>query len=181
MRKLAETDLQTKYGTFKEVYFSLNTQYAIALIKGDINNRHNLLTRIHSSCLSSHTFNSVECDCQLQMDNAQELISKEGVGLIIWLDQEGRSNGHLAKMLSNKYKKEGYSQNKAFSLLGCGGDVREYSFAVSILHFYEVKSIKLITNNLAKINAVLNGGIDISKYIEAPIQNEKVIENNIRN
>lgn len=175
MKKLSETDLCTKYGVFRETYFSKDKEFAIVLTKGNVEKSKEVPLRIHSSCLSSHTFNSVECDCQLQMDTAQDLINNEGLGLIIWLNHEGRGNGHLAKMMSNKYKKLGYSQNEAFSLIGYKGDIRDYSFAVCILKYYEIQSVKIITNNYRKINAVLNSGIEISHYIEAPILNESRI------
>jgi len=88
--KLAEGNLKTKYGEFKEVLYYDGQKESIALIMGEIEGEGEVLCRVHSSCVFGHYFNSIECDCQEQMDISQQLIEREGKGLIILLDQEGR-------------------------------------------------------------------------------------------
>ena len=81
--KLAEGNLKTKYGLFQEVLFYDGQKESIALIMGDIKNENELLCRVHSSCIFGHYFNSIECDCQEQMDISQQLIQREGKGIIL--------------------------------------------------------------------------------------------------
>src|SRR5215213_9325431 len=102
--RLAEGFLNTKFGKFLEVLYYDGQKESIALVMGDVKDGENLLCRVHSSCISAHIFNSIECDCREQMEMSQFLIEKEGKGVIVWLDQEGRSNGHLALLSSVKLK-----------------------------------------------------------------------------
>lgn len=87
--RLQEGYLKTKFGTFLEVLYYDGQKESVALVMGDISNSENVLCRIHSSCLSAHVFNSIECDCREQMEMAQFIIEQEGRGIIIWLEQEG--------------------------------------------------------------------------------------------
>src|SRR4030095_6117049 len=97
---LAERNLKTKFGIFKEILFYDGQKESIALVKGDIAGKENVLCRVHSSCISAHIFNSIECECREEMGISQGLIEKAGKGVIIWLDQEGKGNGHLALIKS---------------------------------------------------------------------------------
>jgi GTP cyclohydrolase II len=105
IRKLAEGNLKTKYGEFQEILFYDGQKESFALFMGDIENSEDLLCRIHSSCIFGHYFNSIECDCQEQMDISQQLIQKVGKGIIILLDQEGKGNGHFGLLSSVAYKR----------------------------------------------------------------------------
>lgn len=89
--KLAETNLETLFGTFTEVLYYNGQKEFIALYQGDIAYNGNVLCRVHSSCLSAHVFNSTQCDCREQFAAAQHEIQKAGKGIIIWMDQEGGS------------------------------------------------------------------------------------------
>jgi 3,4-dihydroxy 2-butanone 4-phosphate synthase/GTP cyclohydrolase II len=84
----------------------------IALIMGGVAHKQNVLCRVHSHCISAHIFNSIECDCREQMEMSQRLIQKAGSGVIIWVDQEGKNNGHWALLQSRKLKAEGYRKPK---------------------------------------------------------------------
>lgn len=105
--KLAETNLETLFGTFTEVLYYNGQKEFIALYQGDIAYNGNVLCRVHSSCLSAHVFNSTQCDCREQFAVAQHEIQKAGKGIIIWMDQEGKSNGHFALMKTTLLKKPG--------------------------------------------------------------------------
>ncbi|MBA7566168.1 Riboflavin biosynthesis protein [subsurface metagenome] len=172
MIKLAEANLKTKFGIFKEYLFFDGSTQASALVKGDIFNKKNVITRIHSHCVSGHIFNGIECDCRIQMNFSQKIIQNGGKGLIIWLDQEGRGNGHLAKMLSTDFKLKGMSQGEAYLKAGYKEDSRDYSFAVKIIHFFNLLSIILITNHKRKYIFLKNNNIKINKVINTPIKYE---------
>ena len=93
---MAEGNLKTKYGEYHEIMFYDGQKESFALIMGDVNGEEDVLCRVHSSCIFGHHFNSIECDCREQMEISQQLIQKEGKGIVIWLDQEGKGNGHYA-------------------------------------------------------------------------------------
>lgn len=177
--KIAETKLRTKFGIFNEHLFYDGKEQAIVLSMGNVFKQENVLIRIHSHCISSHIFNSIECDCKEQMEFAQTIISKEGRGLIIWLDQEGKNNGHLAKMLSNKYKEKGYKQENAYEMCNYLADARQYHLAIKIINYFKISSIRLITNHERKSCLLKDGGIKISEIVNTPVFNEDIVPFNM--
>ncbi len=148
--RLAERELKTKYGTYKEFLYYDGHVESIALVMGDAENGDDILCRIHSHCIGAHIFNSIECDCREQMEASQVLIEKEGRGVIIWLDQEGKGNGHLALMQSIPFKKAGLPQADAYVKAGYKADARSYRAAAEILADLRVKSIVLLANRQGK-------------------------------
>lgn len=148
--RLAERELKTKYGTYKEFLYYDGQVESIALVMGDAENGDDILCRIHSHCIGAHIFNSIECDCREQMEASQVLIEKEGRGVIIWLDQEGKGNGHLALMQSIPFKKAGLPQADAYVKAGYKADARSYRAAAEILADLRVKSIVLLANGQGK-------------------------------
>lgn len=166
--RLAEGILQTRFGTFNQILYYDGQKETIALVMGDIAHRENVLCRVHSHCISAHVFNSIECDCREQMETAQRLIQEKGSGIIIWLDQEGKNNGHLALLQSRALKKEGLSQTEAYVKLGYSEDARSYIRAAEILRELTVRSITLITNNSKKISQLRNDGLIISGIQNIP-------------
>ena len=165
MLKLIDCQLTTKNGTFIEHLYSNGDQSPLVLTIGDIAYGTDILCRVHSHCISGHYFGGTECDCVEQMDFAQRLLADAGRGIIIWLHQEGRGNGHYAKMLSSRFKQTGASQDEAYALAGYSVDAREYSEVKSILLDQKVQSIALITNNLVKISMLKDLGIVITRTI----------------
>jgi len=161
--RLAERELRTKYGTFKEILYYDGQKESIALVMGDIDNQENVLCRVHSHCIGAHVFNSVECDCREQMEAAQNLIEKAGSGVIIWLDQEGKGNGHLALVKSIQYKKAGFSQADAYVKAGYRPDGRNYRAAAEILTDLNVRSIVLLANGADKANDLRKQSITIAE------------------
>ncbi|MGH9949161.1 MAG: GTP cyclohydrolase [Pyrinomonadaceae bacterium] len=145
--RLAQRELQTKFGTFSEILYYDGQAESIALVKGDVENGENVLVRIHSACIGGHVFNSIECGCAAEMAFAQTAIQKKGRGVIIYLDQEGKGNGHLALMESTQYKKAGFSQSEAYVKAGYKADARSYHPAAEILTDLKIKSVVLLTNN----------------------------------
>jgi len=145
--KLAERELKTRFGNFLEILYYDGQSESIALVMGNVEKQENVFCRIHSSCISAHVFNSIECECREEMEMSQALIEKEGRGVIIWLDQEGKGNGHLALMASIKHKKAGLTQSEAYIRAGYKNDARSYRPAAEILSDLNVKSVVLLTNN----------------------------------
>jgi GTP cyclohydrolase II len=160
--RLAEGTLQTRFGAFNQILYYDGQKEIIALVMGDIAHKEKVLCRVHSHCISAHVFNSIQCDCREQMEMAQRLIQEAGNGIIIWLDQEGKNNGHLALLQSRKLKEEGLSQTEAYVKLGYSADARSYIRAAEILRDLTVQSITLMTNNPEKVSQLRNDGLIIS-------------------
>jgi GTP cyclohydrolase II len=160
--RIAEGRLRTKFGTFLEILYYDGQQELIALVMGNVQHGEEVLCRLHSHCLAAHVFNSIECDCREQMEIAQALIEQRGVGVIIWLDQEGRGNGHLALMRSRALQEQGMSQTAAYVALGYEADARRYTRAAEILHDLGVKAVRLMTNSPHKAAGLQAAGINIA-------------------
>jgi GTP cyclohydrolase II len=160
--RLAEAPLHTRFGTFLEILYYDGQQESIAIVMGDVRQCDNVLCRLHSHCVSAHLFNSIDCDCREQMDLAQAMIEQQGAGIIIWLDQEGRGNGHLALLRSRALQAQGLSQTEAYVQLGYAADARQYTSAAAILQDLGVKSVVLMTNSPHKTGSLQAAGISIA-------------------
>ena len=160
--RLAERELKTKFGIFTEILYYDGQAESMALVMGEVAGAENVLCRIHSHCISAHIFNSIECTCREEMEASQSLIAVEGKGLIIWLDQEGKGNGHLALMKSIKYKKAGFSQAEAYVKAGFKADARSYRAAAEILSDLKVKSIVLLSNSPDKADDMKKESVIVS-------------------
>ncbi|ASC73511.1 Riboflavin biosynthesis protein RibBA [Halomicronema hongdechloris C2206] len=122
------------------------------------------LVRVHSACVTGEIFRASNCDCREQLDYAFSLFRKEGHGILVYLDQEGRGNGLPAKLKTMKLIQEGESVNKAFQRLGYPGDARHYGVAAEILEELGIhQSIELLTNNPKKINELEAAGIRVER------------------
>ncbi len=169
--RLAERDLRTKFGTFLEILYYDGQKESIALVTGDVTEQDKVLCRIHSHCISAHVFNSIECTCREEMETSQRLIQKAGRGVIVWLDQEGKGNGHLALMQSIPYKKAGLPQGEAYLKAGFSPDARNYRTAAQILADLKVNSIVLLANNADKAEELRKHSIAVSGIIPPVIGN----------
>jgi len=159
--RLAEAPLHTKFGTFLEILYYDGQQESIAIVMGDVRQRDNVLCRLHSHCVSAHLFNSIDCDCREQMELAQVMVAQQGAGVIIWLDQDGRGNGHLALVRSRALQEQGLSQTEAYVQLGYAADARQYTSAAAVLQELGVRSVVLMTNSPRKIDALQAAGMPI--------------------
>jgi GTP cyclohydrolase II len=160
--RLAEAPLHTRFGTFLEILYYDGQQESIAIVMGEVREGDNVLCRLHSHCVSAHLFNSIDCDCREQMELAQAMVERQGAGVIIWLDQEGRGNGHLALLRSRALQAQGLSQTEAYVQLGYAADARQYASAAAILQDLGVKSVVLMTNSPHKIGSLQVAGITVS-------------------
>jgi GTP cyclohydrolase II len=161
IKRLAERELKTKFGTFKEILYYDGQKESIAIVMGDVGVGDNVLCRVHSHCIGAHVFNSVECDCREQMNAAQEIIQNEGRGVVIWLDQEGKGNGHLALIESIPFKKE-FGQAEAYKKAGYKDDARSYTAAAQILGDLGVRSIVMLANDPKKAGGLEAEGINVA-------------------
>ena len=150
IKLLATRDLRTKFGLFTENLYHDGQRESIALVMGDVEGEENVLCRIHSACIGGHVFNSIECECADEMAAAQSMIQAAGKGVINYLDQEGKGNGHLALMKSTPFKKAGHSQAEAYKMAGYEADARSFRPAAQILNQLNVRSVVLITDNQDK-------------------------------
>lgn len=172
--RLAERELRTRFGTFKEVLYYDGLRESIALVMGDIADQDNVLCRVHSACLGGHVFNSVECECAAEMASAQAAIEREGRGIVIYLDQEGKGNGHLALIQSIPFKETGASQADAYMHAGFVPDNRNYSAAAGILTDLRPRSIVLLSSDAGKAGALRDRSIIVSEV--SPLSNGSASE-----
>lgn len=160
--KLAEGDIHTQYGLYHENLYYNGQKESIALTMGEIQGAEDVLCRVHSSCLFGHAFNSIECDCREQMEISQQLIQQAGQGIIIWLEQEGKGNGHFALLKSVEYKRKGVAQADAYEAVGFKRDARDYTQVAEILKDLGVKSIRMLTDNPQKVETLTQYGIKVT-------------------
>ena len=160
--RLAERDIATKFGVFSEILFYDGISESIALTMGDLRNGEEVLCRIHSACIGGHVFNSTECECASEIASAQAAIEEARRGLIIYLDQEGKGNGHLALLKSIPFKKAGHSQGEAYELAGYKADARSFQPAAKIIKELGIRSIILMTENSGKAAELREMSISVS-------------------
>ncbi|HNV96214.1 MAG TPA: bifunctional 3,4-dihydroxy-2-butanone-4-phosphate synthase/GTP cyclohydrolase II [Bacteroidales bacterium] len=159
--------LPTEYGTFDLVpYIQLsNGLEHVALIKGDINENEPILVRVHSSCLTGDIFGSYRCDCGPQLHKAMQMIEKEGKGVIVYLNQEGRGIGLFHKIEAYKLQEEGLDTVEANIHLGFQADERDYGVGAQILRDLGIRKMKLITNNPKKRAGLEGFGLEITENV----------------
>lgn len=167
LEDLVQTRLPTKNGEFILHYYSntLDDKEHMALVKGDITHRENVPVRIHSECFTGDVLGSRRCDCGEQLTMAMQLINELGYGVLIYLRQEGRGIGLLKKLQAYNLQDNGMDTVDANIHLGHLADEREYNIAGLILDNLQIKSIKLMTNNPEKIDALKKLGINVTGRI----------------
>ena len=140
------------------------------MLLGDIHGQDEVLCRVHSSCIYGHFFNSLECDCREQMEVSQQIIQKEGRGILILMDQEGKGNGHYALLQSIAYKRTGMKQGDAYEAAGFKREARDFSAAAKILTALGVQSVRLLTNNPEKVDSLVDFGIPVVGTVEINLE-----------
>lgn len=162
--RLASGPLLTEFGQWAIHAFHDGNEQALVLAMGELRSSGDVLCRIHSECLTSHIFFATECDCAGQMRKAQRLIAQEGVGLIIYLQQEGRGNGAAAHIATLELKNSGMDQLAAYNAVGFRDDVRRYDIAAKILHSFHIASVRLIGANKHKEDALRRAKIAVTEH-----------------
>jgi GTP cyclohydrolase II len=173
--RVVSTHLPTVFGVFDLIGFERTNmakgerETALVLTLGDLQGEAPLL-RIHSQCLTGEVMGSLRCDCRGQLEVAMSTIAEQGFGLVIYLHQEGRGIGLMAKLKAYALQDQGLDTIEANEALGFDADCREFSLAVAVLHELKVRQVRLMSNNPQKVEALTKGGIEVIERIacEAP-------------
>lgn len=175
LEKGVEVDMPTAFGHFRLVPFRQkdNGLEHIALIKGDVASGDPILVRVHSSCATGDIFGSMRCECGEQLHKAMEMIEKEGCGVIVYLNQEGRGIGLMDKIKAYKLQEEGLDTVDANLHLGHKADERSYGVGASILHDLGVRKMRLLSNNPMKRIGLEGFGIEIVDNIPLEVKPNK--------
>ncbi len=180
-----EVNMPTEWGTFNLIDYKVETngQEHLALVKGNWDKEESVLVRMHSSCVTGDVFGSCRCDCGDQLHKSMEMIEKEGKGVIVYLNQEGRGIGLLNKLKAYKLQENGYDTVEANIELGFKADERDYGVGAQILRDLGVRKIKLMTNNPKKRAGLIGYGLEIIENVSittVPNQfNKKYIQTKI--
>jgi GTP cyclohydrolase II len=184
--KIAEADFPTRWGHFRILGFEGETNAAragcppsseskceeeglVALIMGDIHTAPPLV-RIHSQCLTGDVFHSLRCDCRLQLEMALKKIAAAGAGILLYEQQEGRGIGLMAKLRAYELQDQGFDTVEANLRLGYKPDCREFELPAEVLRLLDVHSVRLITNNPDKVEALESVGIRVVERISAEVE-----------
>ncbi len=178
IKQIADVDFPTDWADFRLLAFQgihagnetneERVETALALALGDIHSFPPVV-RIHSQCTTGDVFHSLRCDCHDQLHLALRVIADQGAGMVLYEHQEGRGIGLMEKLRAYELQDQGFDTIEANLRLGHAIDLRNYSLAVGILRFLKVHSVKLMTNNPEKIDAVLSAGIEIVERLSADV------------
>jgi len=164
VERVVEARIPTRHGTFNAVGFRslVDDRQHIALVMGEVGDGENILTRVHSECLTGDVFGSMRCDCGQQLDAALAQVAVEGRGVVLYIrGHEGRGIGLLHKLAAYRLQDEGFDTVDANVNLGLPVDSRDYGIGSQILYDLGVRSMRLMTNNPTKRAAIHGYGLSI--------------------
>lgn len=180
--RIVDVHLPTEIGDFQlYAYKEKNTgQDNLALVKGTWTKDEAVLVRVHSSCITGDIFGSCRCDCGPQLHKAMELIEKEGKGVILYMNQEGRGIGLMNKLKAYKLQEEGLDTLEANIQLGFKADQRDYGIGAQILRDLGVSKMRLLSNNPKKRSGLIGYGLEIIENVAIEIASNEHNESYLR-
>jgi 3,4-dihydroxy 2-butanone 4-phosphate synthase/GTP cyclohydrolase II len=182
IEEVVRVEMPTKWGDFKLIAFNEKgtRNEHLALIKGSWEPGEPVLTRVHSSCFTGDILGSMRCDCGEQLHAAMEMVQREGKGVILYMNQEGRGIGLLNKLKAYKLQEEGMDTVEANLHLGFGMDDRDYGVGAQILRYLGITQLRLMSNNPRKRAGLLGYGLEIVETVPIRIapnpHNEKYLQ-----
>jgi 3,4-dihydroxy 2-butanone 4-phosphate synthase/GTP cyclohydrolase II len=167
IERVVSTKLPTGFGDFDAVGYRelIGGKHHVALVKGDVDGHDDVIVRVHSECLTGDVFHSLRCDCGEQLEAALAMIEREGRGVLLYLCQEGRGIGLLAKLQAYKLQEGGLDTVDANLKLGKDADLRDYGIGAQILVDLGLSSIRILTNNPKKIIGLEGYGLSVTEQI----------------
>lgn len=174
LARYSEADLPTVHGPFRLiVYRELDDDMGnagagrehMAVVRGDIRGKANVLCRVHSECWTSEVMGSLKCDCREQFQSAMDRIAAEGTGVVVYLRQEGRGIGLGNKVRAYALQNSGADTVEANLALGFEADARSYDIAGAILRDLGVQSVRLLTNNPLKVKGLEDAGVIVASRV----------------
>jgi GTP cyclohydrolase II len=184
-KQLASADFPTRWGHFRIYGFRLNPvagakpEEAVALVMGDVHASPPLV-RIHSQCLTGDVFGSLRCDCRQQLEMALGMIAQEGVGILIYEQQEGRGIGLMPKLQAYELQDSGLDTVEANEKLGFKADHREFALPAEMLKALGVKRVRLLSNNPEKVAALERAGIEVVERVPCEVEPSEHAEEYLR-
>ena len=166
--RYAEAEIPTVLGPFRIVVYRFGgdpDDEHLAIVRGNVTGAEDVLTRVHSECLTGEVLGSLKCDCREQLDMAMAAVARAELGIIVYLRQEGRGIGLGNKIRAYALQAEGADTVEANLALGFAADMRSYDMAATIVRDLGVASVALMTNNPQKLAGLEQAGIKISRHV----------------
>jgi GTP cyclohydrolase II len=176
VEQVASADFPTRWGHFRIHGFrarvsqdgNQRVEEAVALVMGDVESRPPLV-RVHSQCLTGDVFHSLRCDCRQQLELSLSMIAGEGAGILIYEQQEGRGIGLMAKLQAYELQDSGLDTVEANERLGFKADQRDFTLPAEVLKALGVTSVRLLSNNPDKVEALENAGVRVAERVPCEV------------